>query len=276
MANKFFSIENMSNELKIAYVLILVIIVILVTCCCGSCFRSGKTSDSGWGILRLIRGGNNHKSESVNEISQWIKDNPKEILDSVNNYMQQEQLKAQKEQQNNAKAAIKENYSKLIDSKNTGIYNKNGTKVIIEFFDYNCGYCKLAKKAIDEVVKSNKDVKVVFRDFPIFGGNSDLAARYAIAVAISNPSKYYDFATALFEIGADKESKIKDALKKAGIRADIIERTLKNKKDDIDQRLSENRELGNLLGLQGTPAFIIGEEFVPGYVDAATISNMLK
>lgn len=248
----------MSNELKIAYVIILLIVIGLITCCFKNCCKK------------------NNKSGLNEEISQWMKNNPKVILDSVNDYLQQEQLKAQKQQQDNAKAAIKENYAKLIDEKNTGIYNKNGTKIIVEFFDYNCGYCKLAKKAIDEVVKSNKDVKVVFRDFPIFGGNSELAARYAIAVAISNPSKYYEFASILFENGADKESKIKDALTKAGIRVDVIERTLKNKKNDIDERLKANKEIGDALGLQGTPAFVIGEEFVPGYVDAATIQDMLK
>lgn len=258
MANTFFSVKNMSNELKIAYVAILLIIIALVTCCYKNCCKKGN------------------KDGLNKEISQWMKDNPKAILDSVNNYLQQEQLKAQKQQQDNAKTAIKDNYEKLIDSKNTGIYNKNGKKVIVEFFDYNCGYCKLAKKAIDEVVKSNKDVKVVFRDFPIFGGNSELAAKYAVAVAISNPSKYYDFSTALFEIGADKESKIKDALKNAGLRVDVIEKTLKDKKNEIEKRLSDNRELANMLGLQGTPAFVIGEELVPGYVDAATISQMLQ
>ena len=248
----------MSNELRIAYVVILLIVVGLVACCfTGCCKGKGKSGIS-------------------NEISQWIKDNPKEILESVNNFLKQEQLDAQKKQQDNAKAAIKENYTQLIDSKNTGIYNKNGTKVIVEFFDYNCGYCKLAKKAIDEVIKSNKDVKVIFRDFPIFGGNSEIAARYAIAVAISEPNKYYDFSSSLFEIGADKESKIKEALKKAGIKEAIIENTLKDKKEDIDNRLKQNRELANSLGLQGTPAFVIGEELVPGYVDSTTINNMLK
>lgn len=259
MTNSGFSIKNMSNELKVAYILIIITMIICVSCCFTKCCKKDKKD----GVLD-------------NKISEWMKNHPQEVLDSINDYLQKQQLEAQKKQQSNAKAAIKDNFAKIADEKNTGVYNKNGKKVIIEFFDYNCGYCKLAKKAIDEVVKSNKDVKVIFRDFPIFGGNSELAARYAIAVAISNPSKYYNFASVLFENGADKESKIKEAVTKAGLKLDVIEATLKNKKSVIDERLKQNREIGTMLGIQGTPAFIVDGEFVPGYIDAEAIKSILN
>ena len=257
MSKSAFSIKNMSNELKIAYVLIILIIAFIVFCKFTKCSK-------------------NKESNVKDEISQWVKDNPKEILDSINGFLEQQRANAQRQQETNAKEAIKTNYDKLTDEKTAGIYNSKGKKIIVEFFDYNCGYCKMAKQAIDQVVKEDKDVKVIYRDFPIFGGNSEVAAKYAIAVAISNPDKYHDFASALFELGAREEATIKDAVVKAGLKLANIEKVLKNKESEINDRLKANRELATSLGLRGTPAFVIGEEFVPGYVDATTIKSMLN
>lgn len=258
MTNNF-STQNMSTELKFAYVLILISIIGCVAFCKIACCPK-----------RML------DNLNVNgQISDWIKNNPKAVLDSINDYIRKEQESAQQKQQENAKANVKNNYNKLVDEKTAGVQNKDGKKVIVEFFDFNCGYCRLAKKAIDEVAKDDKDVKVIYRDFPIFGGNSEVAARYAIAIAISDPDKYGEFATILFESGADQKSKITEAVTKIGLKLDKIEKVLKDQKSEIDERLKNNRELAVSLGLQGTPAFIIGEEFIPGFVDAATIKSIL-
>lgn len=256
MSNSAFSIKNMNNELKVAYILIAMIIAFMIFLKFTVCLR-------------------NEKGNVSNEISQWVKDNPKEILDSINGFIEKQRAESQKQQENDAKEAVKNNYDKLIDETTAGVYNSKGKKIIVEFFDYNCGYCKMAKQAIDQVVKEDKDVKVIYRDFPIFGGNSELAAKYAIAVAISNPGKYHDFASALFELGAREESTIKNAVVKAGLKLVNIEKVLKDKESEINDRLKANRELASSLGLRGTPAFVIGEEFIPGYVDATTIKSML-
>lgn len=258
MSNSTFSIKNMSNELRVAYILIVMIVAFMIFFKFTVCLKNGK------------------EGNVSNEISQWVKDNPKEILDSINDFIEKQRAESQKQQENDAKEAVKNNYNKLIDETTAGVYNSKGKKIIVEFFDYNCGYCKMAKQAIDQVVKEDKDVKVIYRDFPIFGGNSELAAKYAIAVAISNPGKYHDFASALFELGAREESTIKDAVVKAGLKLVNIEKVLKDKESEINNRLKSNRELASSLGLRGTPAFVIGEEFIPGYVDATTIKSMLN
>ena len=259
MTKNSFSMQNISTEVRVAYFLILISVIGCIAFCKFNCCPKKNSED-----LNID-----------SKVSEWIKNNPKEVLDSINEFLRKEQESAQQKQQENAKANIKNNYDKLIDEKTAGVYNKNGKKVIVEFFDFNCGYCRLAKKAIDEVVKNDKDVKVIYRDFPIFGGNSEVAARYAIAIAISEPNKYSEFATALFETGADQKSKITDAVKKVGLKLEKIEKVLQDKKSEIDDRLKANRELAVSLGLQGTPAFVIGEEFIPGFVDATTIKSIL-
>ena len=208
--------------------------------------------------------------------SKWIDNNPKAILDSVQKYAEAEQAKAQQQQQQQTAEAVKNNKEAIYNEKNTGIANKKGSKVIVEFFDYNCSYCKMASKVVDKMAREDKSIKVIFRELPIFGGTSDLAAKYSTAVAIEYPDKYLDFHSALMETGARTEKDIENALKKADVSAFKIKKVMEDKKSLIDSVLQENRDLAfNKLGLQGTPAFVIGDTLIPGYIDEATIKSLL-
>lgn len=209
--------------------------------------------------------------------SKWIDNNPKAILDSVQKYAEAEQAKAQQQQQQQTAEAVKSNKEAIYNEKNTGVVNKKGSKVVVEFFDYNCGYCKMASKVVDKMAREDKNIKVIFRELPIFGGTSDLAARYSTAVAIEYSNKYLDFHSALMESGARSEKDIENALKKADISAFKIKKVMEDKKSLIDSVLQENRDLAfNKLGLQGTPAFVIGDTLIPGYIDEATIKSLLE
>ncbi len=248
------SLKNMSCETKLAYLLILALII-------SNVFIFTKLPC------------NENKTDAIKD---WINKNPKVILDSVQRYAEEEQAKAQQEQEKRTEKAIKENINKFRDDKNTGIANPKGTKIIVEFFDYNCGYCKMASKVLDKLAREDKDIKVVFRDFPIFGGVSETAAKYSIAVAIAEPSKFLEFHSALMGGNARTEEGIIEALKTANISTEKIKKTLRTKNKEINDRIDENKKLGFSINLQGTPALIIGEEFIPGYVDAETIKAKLK
>ena len=238
-------------ELKLVYLLI----IILFLCNIFTLFKlySGKT------------------------FAKWIDNNPKAILDSVQKYAEAEQAKAQQQQQQQTAEAVKNNKEAIFNEKNSGVANKKGTQVIVEFFDYNCGYCKMASKVVDKMAREDKNIKVIFRELPIFGGTSDLAARYSTAVAIEYPDKYLDFHSTLMESGARSEKDIENALKTADISLFKIKKVMENKKSLIDSVLQENRDLAfNKLGLQGTPAFVIGETLVPGFIEEATIRSLLE
>lgn len=248
--------KNMTCELKLAYVLIIVFLIsnIFIFLKLASCCKDGQ-------------GG---------QFKKYIDENPKVILDSVQRYVEKEQAKAQKQQQEQMDVNVKKNIARIRDEKNTGVANPDGKKIIVEFYDYNCGYCKMASKAVDAIAKSDKNVKVIFRDFPIFGGTSTDAAKYSIAVAMTTPNKFLDFHTALMSGEAKSIDNIEEALKKAKISVERIRRTLKTREKDIEKRLEDNRRLGEDIGIRGTPAFLVGEEFVPGYVDENTLRGMLK
>lgn len=210
------------------------------------------------------------------EIFAWVQKNPKAILDSVEVYVRDEQMKAQKQQQENSKKSVDDNYKEIISEVNTGIANPKGKKVVVEFFDYNCGYCKMASKAIKELADENKDIKVIFREMPILGQPSTKAAEYSVAVSMVAPDKFLEFHDALIQGNARTEDGIKQALDKVKISVAKVEKALQDKKADIEKRINDNRELAQKLGLGGTPAFVINKEFVPGYIEKAQILELLK
>jgi protein-disulfide isomerase len=242
-------IKNMSCELKLAYVLIIILFV-LCAVCCKRC-RMDKL------------------------IAKWIDNNPKAIIESVQKFVEREQANSQAQQTEAATSFIKDNMNKLADETNTGVINPKGTKVIVEFYDYNCGYCKMAAKAVKELTDSDKDIKVVFREYPILSEVSVTAAEYSIAVAMTEPKKFADFHHNLFDGDARTLEGIKNAVTKSGISIDKVEKTLKSKKAEIDKRLSDNREIATAMRLGGTPAFVINGQLIPGYVDAEQMRSIL-
>lgn len=249
-------ISNMTCEMKLVYILILILLVcnIFIFAKLFSCSASKQNK----------------------AFKEFIDNNPRVILDSVQRFVDKEQAEAQKKQQEQVEVNVKKNIDRIRDEKHTGVANPDGTKVVVEFFDYNCGYCKMGSKAIESIVKKDPTVKVIFRDFPIFGGMSMEAAKYSVAVAITTPSKYLDFHSALMASEASSIENIENALKEAKISVDRVKRTLKTRAEDIEKRLNENRRLGEEIGIRGTPAFLIGDEFIPGYVDETTILEKLK
>lgn len=243
----------MSPELKTAYFLI---ILLFATC-----------------IFIWVKAG---KASNGDKIAEWVNKNPKVIIDSVQRFAEEQQVESQRRHQENLDKNVKANRDRILDEENTGVHNPKGKKTIVEFYDYNCSYCKAASAAIAKVVNEDKSVKVIFRELPIFGGVSELAAKYSVAVAISEPNKFFTFHEALMTGDAHDEDSIKEALKKAKINLDKILKTMKSKSDEIDKRIEDNKKLANEIGIQGTPALMIGDEFIPGYVDAETMKIKLK
>ena len=255
-----FSFKNCSCELKVAYILILILFVLFLSLCCMRCKKANKAGNS----------------IADKEIFAWIQKNPKAILDSVEVYVKEEQIKAQQQQQEESKKGVEENYNEIISEVNTGIANPKGKKVIVEFFDYNCGYCKMASKAVKEIADENKGVKIIFREMPILGQPSVVAAQYSVAVSMVAPEKFLEFHDALIHGNARTEDGIRQALNKAKVPVAKVEKALKDKKADIEKRINDNRDLAQKLGLGGTPAFVINKQFVPGYIEKAQILELLK
>jgi protein-disulfide isomerase len=136
-----------------------------------------------------------------------------------------------------------------------------GNITLVEFFDYNCGYCRKAFNEIVGLTKEEKDLRVVFVEFPILSEDSRVASQAAIASV--KQDKYWEFHSALM---AHKGPITSEAVFKiAGdVGLDVEKLKTDMQAPEVDAEIEKNLQLGTAMGIQGTPAFFVGDEAIPG------------
>jgi protein-disulfide isomerase len=209
----------------------------------------------------------------INKIVQsFIMENPQVILDAV----QQMQAKAKEGKKSLIKKNLITSREKLINDPNSPTSgNPKGDVTIVEFFDYRCGYCKRVLPTMQKAVKEDGNVRIVYKELPILGAESVVASRASLAAWRLAPKKYEAFHTTLMaNKGHFSELKIRSIASDLSIDGNALIEGMKS--SDIDFILNENHALAQSLGISGTPAFIIGEELVPGAVDMNTLKRMIK
>ena len=195
-------------------------------------------------------------------IKKFLKKNPELLKSTLDNY--KVSLENQKKQH-----AI----NLLKDVNNPGVFSKQADITIYEFFDYNCGYCKSVVKTIMDVLSEDKKVNFVFVEFPILSQQSYFAAKAALAS--KNQDLYNKFHLSLMTIkGRVNEEKVFRTATKIGLDIDQLKKDMKN--PEIEQQLMKNREIAKLLGLNGTPAFIIGDIIYPGALNLNKLKEIIK
>ena len=211
-------------------------------------------------------------SQSFEEkIERYLLNNPEIILKSLKNYEE----KIEKQQLKDDVKKIKSNLDSLNDISN-GMYagNKNSQKVIIKFFDFNCSYCKKAYPDMEKIVRK-PDIKVIYKNFPILSENSVYLAKVAILIAEQGVQKFNKFYKFINETkGRISEEKLMKIVNELKINLDDL------KNEDINQRiekkLKKDIDLANKLGLRGTPAFVVGEEIIFGYISSDELMKKIN
>lgn len=189
-------------------------------------------------------------------VLEVIKDNPQAILESVNQFLQ----KQQQERQN---VSLEEHASRLFKSNSPVGGNPEGDVTMVEFFDYRCGYCKRAFESVDRLIKEDKNLRVVFKEFPILGPESETASRWALAADMQG--KYMEFHDALMQHrGAYDEKSLTAIAEKLGLNAGRMRQDAQSA--DVSNAIQMNRALANDLGITGTPGFIIEDQLISGAI----------
>jgi protein-disulfide isomerase len=156
------------------------------------------------------------------------------------------------------------------------IGNKDGDVGFVEFFDYNCGYCKRAMTDMLELMKSDPKLKVVLKEFPVLGPGSVEAAQVAVAVRMQDPTgkKYLDFHQKLLGgRGQADKARAMAAAKDAGVDIAKLEKDLTS--PEIRATLEENYKLAEAMGMNGTPSYVIGKQVVVGAVGVDTLREKI-
>jgi protein-disulfide isomerase len=143
--------------------------------------------------------------------------------------------------------------------------NPDGTITLVEFFDYNCGYCRRAVDDMNALLSANPDLRMVMKEFPVLSEGSVQAARISIAVQKLAPDTYLDFHRELFaRPGEATEAKALEVAGDLGLDVEALKTAADG--DDVTQNLQEVQDLATTLGINGTPSYVIGTELVPGAV----------
>ena len=214
---------------------------------------------------------NSFSQELEEKIEKFLLENPEVILKSLQNFEE----KKVKEQEVTNEKIINENLSSLEDSSN-GLYdgNINSKKIIVKFFDFNCSYCKKAHTDIQKLLKK-EDVKVVYKNFPILSDNSFFLAKLGIFIAEKDTDSFNSFYKMINENkGRVSKAKLLEITKKLGVNLDELNNEKVNVR--LEKKLKTDIDLANKLGLRGTPAFVVGNQIIFGYVPADELLNKIN
>jgi protein-disulfide isomerase len=188
-----------------------------------------------------------------------------EVLQEAQAALDKKQQEADAEK---ARTTIKENNATLFSSPHQVVLgNPQGTKTMVEFFDYNCGYCKRALPDMLTLLKNDPNLKFVLKEFPVLGEGSVEAAHVAVAARMQDPTgkKYLEFHQKLLggRGPADKARALAVA-KEVGFDMPRLEKDMAS--DEVKTTIDEDMKLADALGVNGTPSYVVGGELVVGAV----------
>ena len=163
----------------------------------------------------------------------------------------------------------------IFDAEHDGVIgNPEGSVTIVEFFDYNCGFCRRAMDDMDAMVEANPDLRFVLKEFPILGPDSQKAHVVSMAFRALAPEKYADFHRELFSgERATEESAIRAALAQ-GVDEAALREEMKN--PAITDAFNQTYELASRLSITGTPSYVVGEEVVFGALGRAVLQEKVE
>lgn len=190
-------------------------------------------------------------------IREYLIENPEVLREAI----QALEKKQKDAEESAAKLAIVEKADEIYRSNADLVAgNPNGSVTMAEFFDYNCGYCKRAMSDVLKLIETDKDLRVVLKEWPILGEGSAYAAKAALASR--NQGKYWDFHVALMQERSVDAQKVLEVAERIGLDVEKLKADMEA--PEVQQTIDSNMQLAEALGLRGTPAFLIGEQLLPG------------
>lgn len=213
-------------------------------------------------------------------VHNYLVKNP-EVLVQASEALQKQQMALMEVK---AGEAIKANANDIFNSPNSpAAGNKDANVTVVEFFDYQCPHCKEMAPVISQLVKQD-NLRVVYKELPIFGENSKYAAEMALAVnKVDGIDKFVSFHDALMAAANPLTNvRVQEIAKSQGLDVAKLEQAMKDNQAAIEAQLNDNIRLAKALQLVGTPSFVVAnrsgsfERFVPGALPEAMMQDVIK
>jgi len=200
--------------------------------------------------------GDRAKIEAI--VKDYLLKNPAVLRDSL---LAMERLQKEQERLAASKSII-ENADAVFRSEHDYVAgNPDGKVTMVEFFDYNCSFCKRAMNDVLKLMETDKDLRMVMKEFPILGPGSVYAARAALAS--KKQDKYWDFHLAMLKSkGALNQAKVDAIATSIGIDVDKLKADMDA--PEVAKAIGEAHALADKMGIRGTPAFVIADQLIPG------------
>jgi protein-disulfide isomerase len=203
-------------------------------------------------------------------VREYLAEHPEVVIEAIRAYERQ----LAEQQAAEAQRALDELAGEIYDDPETPVGgNPDGEIVIVEFFDYRCGYCRRSAPDLFAVAEESGDVKIVYKEFPILGAASTLAAKAALAARNQGLYEPFHEALMLSDIGFSLEE-IMGVAAEVGLDTDRLARDMED--PEIDAYLTRTYNLARALGVNGTPAFIVDGMLYPGALSKKDLEQLVE
>jgi len=202
-------------------------------------------------------------------IREYLLANPSVIREAI----QALQLKEEKEKQQRAAESLKTLKRDIyLDPDSPSVGNAKADVPIVVFFDYNCGHCKNTLPALQGLLSQDPSLQIIYKEFPILGQTSQLASLAALAA--KRQGKYSEFHNALLAASEIDTSVIKGISDSLKINYTTLQKDMSDPK--LNEALNRNLRLASTLGINGTPAYIVGDQIIPGAIDSESLKRIIE
>lgn len=203
------------------------------------------------------------------QVREYLLNNPEVIAEAVEVLRAREQRRGQMQ----VSETIRDRRAALLYDRDAPVGgDPDGDVTLVEFYDYNCGYCRRAAPTVTQAIEADGDLRVVYKEFPILGPGSVEAARVALAVSKLAPEKFVEFHDRMMALRSQA-----DGAAAMRVASEIGIDVEKLKLDDpaIDAAIGRNMRLAQELGITGTPSFVVGDKLIPGAVELPTLQQAI-
>ncbi len=219
-----------------------------------------------------------HPEDVQRIVKDYLVKNPEVLRDALSELIKRRASGTAANVGADSTAAIKSNANLLFASaRQITLGNAQGDVIMVEFFDYNCGFCKRALGDMLVLMKEDPKLKIVLKELPILGPGSVEAARVAAAVRMQDPGgqKYLAFHQKLLgERGPANRETALAAAGSAGLDLARLEKDMTSQ--EVSETIAESAKLAQALGIRGTPGYVIGNAVIPGAIGAAALKESIK